>query len=424
MLQGMNQAVHVTGDLRRRLLFTLLMFLIFRLGVWIPVPGVDAATLQTALQTSQVSLFGLLNLFSGGAFFTFSIFAMSIFPYINASIIMQLLTTVIPSLEELSKEGQEGQKKITQYTRYLTVALALIQSFGTTITLSRLAGVVKTPGLGTIVIIALTLTVGSVLLMWIGELITEYGIGNGISLIIVAGIVAQLPGGVGTLFSYLQAGTVSIFSVLFLVVVGAAVIAGVVAFTEAERRIPVQYAKRMVGRKMYQGTTTHLPIKMNPAGVIPVIFAIALLILPQTLSSYWNNAVLHTIVAAIAFGQPLNLVLQFCLVVAFTFFYTFIVFKPDDVADNLKKYGGFIPGIRPGKPTAEYLTRVASRLVVMGALFLGVIAIMPTLMVGLTNIPNIYFGGTALLIVVMVTVETIKQIQAQLIMRNYQGFLR
>lgn len=424
MLQGMNQGVRISGDLRRRLLFTLFMFMIFRLGVWIPVPGVDVAKLQAYILSNQVNLFGLLNLFSGGAFFTFSIFAMSIFPYINASIIMQLLTTVFPSLEALQKEGAEGQKKITQYTRYLAVALALVQGFGTTISLSRLFGVVKTPGIGAILLIALTLAAGTMFLMWIGEMITEYGIGNGISLIVFAGIVARLPNGVENLIKYYQAGTINVLNILALLVIGGLVIAWVVWFNEAERRVPIQYAKRLVGRRMYQGTATHLPIKVNSAGVIPVIFAVSLLVLPQTLASFWPNPVVQSIASNLGFGTTWNLILEFVLVVAFTFFYTFVVFKPVEIADNLKKYGGFIPGIRPGRPTADYLEKVAQRITVLGALFLGLIAILPTLVMGITNIPNIYFGGTALLIVVGVAVETMKQIQAQMIMRNYQGFLK
>ena len=421
----MNQAVHLTGDLRRRLLFTLLMFLVFRLGVWVPVPGVDVASLQNYINHNQVNLFGLLNLFSGGAFFTFSIFAMSIFPYINASIIMQLLTTVFPSLEELQKEGAEGQKRITQYTRYLTVGLALLQAFGTTVSLARLAGVMKTPGLGPIILVALTLTAGSIFLMWIGEMITEYGVGNGISLIIFAGIVARIPTAISSVWAYFQAGTISIFTVIGLAIVMIAILGFVVWSNEAERRIPVQYAKRLVGRRMYQGTSTHLPIKVNTAGVIPVIFAVSLLILPQTVASFWSNTTVKNIATLVGFGQPLNLALQFVLVVAFTFFYTFIIFKPDDVADNLKKYGGFIPGIRPGRPTAEYLAKVATRITVVGSVFLGLIAVLPTLITNYAvNIPQAYLGGTAVLIVVGVAIETMKQIQAQMIMRNYQGFLR
>jgi len=426
MLRGMNSGVSISGELRRKLLFTLFMFLVFRLGIWIPVPGVDVAQLQHYINSNQVNLFGLLNLFSGGAFFTFSIFAMSIFPYINASIIMQLLTTVFPSLEELQKEGMEGQKKITQYTRYLTVGLALLQSFGTTISLSRLLDVVKVPGTGSIVLIALTLTAGSILLMWVGEMITEYGIGNGISLIIFAGIIARIPNLIGTVWQYYTAGAIPFVAVIGLFIVALLILGGVVWFNEAERRIPVQYAKRLVGRRMYQGTTTHLPIKLNSAGVIPVIFAISLLILPSTVASFWQNPALKSIAQTIGFGSWIYDGVEFALVVAFTFFYTFIVFKPVDVADNLKKYGGFIPGIRPGKPTSDYLEKVAMRITVLGAAFLGLLSIIPTiLVVNIINIPQAaYIGGTGVLIMVGVGVETLKQIQAQMVMRNYQGFLR
>jgi preprotein translocase subunit SecY len=423
-LANMDQALKA-GELRRRLGFTLLMFIIFRLGVFIPVPGVDAAKLSVLLAQGQVSLYGLLNLFSGGAFTTFSVFAMSIIPYINASIIMQLLTEVIPTVKEWSKEGAEGQRKMVQWTRYLTIALALIQAFGITVSLSRLgAGVITTPGIGTILFITVTLAAGSMVLMWIGEMITAYGIGNGTSLIIFIGIVGQLPTGIGTLFSYLTAGTVSPTQLVLLCLVGLVVIAFVVWVVEAERRVPVQYAKRLVGRRMYSGGSTHIPIKVNAAGVIPVIFAVSILVLPTTIANFWPNASVRAISQTLLSGQWLYPSLLFVLVVAFTFFYTSFVFKPDDIADNMKKYGGFIPGIRPGRPTAQYLARISARITVLGALFLGLIAVLPTFIVSLTNIPNIYFGGTALLIVVGVALDTMKQVQAQLVMRNYQGFLR
>ncbi len=420
MLQNMEQIARA-GDLRRRILFTLLMFAVFRLGIYIPVPGVDSAALSTLVKSGGVTLFGLLNLFSGGAFFTFSVFAMSIVPYINASIIMQLLTVVIPKVEELQKEGAEGQKKINQWTRYLTVGLALVQAFGTTVTLNRLTGVVNSPGIGSILLITLVLTAGSVFLMWIGEMITEFGIGNGASLIIFIGIVSQLPSGVSTAIQYLQAGTISIVEMLVLLVIAVLVIAVVIVMQEGERRIPVQYAKRLVGRRMYQGTSSHIPIKVNAAGVIPLIFAVSLLFLPQTLASFFPK--LSGVAQFLSMGQPFMVVVEFLLVVAFTFFYTGVVFKPNDVADNIRKMGGFIPGIRPGRPTAQYLEKVSSRLTLIGAVFLGLIAVLPYLIFAVTNI-QVFFGGTALLIVVGVALDTMKQIQAQMIMRNYSGFLK
>lgn len=419
MFQSMDRVAH-TGDLRRRILFTLLMFAVFRLGVYVPVPGVNAAVVHQLLTSNQVSLFGLLNLFSGGAFFTFSIFAMSIVPYINASIIMQLLTVVIPRVEELQKEGAEGQKKINQWTRYLTLGLAVIQAFGTTATLSRFPGVMIYPGFGWIAFIALALTAGSVFLMWIGEMITEFGIGNGASLIIFAGIVSRLPNGIQSAIEYLQAGTIQPLTMALMLIAAALVIAAVVLMQEAERRVPVQYAKRLVGRRMYQGTTSHIPIKVNSAGVIPLIFAVSLLFLPQTIASFWPA--LRGIANFLSMGQPFMVVVEFLLVVAFTFFYVGVVFKPNDVADNIRKLGGFIPGIRPGRPTAQYLEKISNRLTLLGAVFLGLIAILPFLVVSLTGI-QVFFGGTALLIVVGVALDTMKQIQAQLIMRNYSGFL-
>lgn len=420
MLGGLGQAARL-GDLRRRILFTLLMFAVFRLGVVVPVPGVNTTTLHSLI--NQGSLFGLLNLFSGGAFFTFSVFAMGVFPYINASIIMQLLTTVVPALEDLSKEGAEGQKKITEYTRYGTVILGVIQATGVTISLDRL-GVLLHPGFGSIAMIVLTLTAGTMFLMWIGEMITEQGIGNGISLIIMAGIVARLPSGIGNVFSYLQAGTISIFNLIALIIIGLAVIAVVILVQQAERRIPVQYAKRVVGRRVYGGVSTHIPIKINAAGVIPVIFAISLLALPVTALSFVHTGWLKSVATVLGFGTSANIALEFVLVVLFTFFYTQVVFKPEDVADNMKKSGGFVPGIRPGHPTAQYLEKVSGRITVVGAVFLGLIAIMPTFMQGVTGVPNLYFGGTALLIVVGVALDTFKQVEAHLLMRHYQGFMK
>ncbi len=420
MVQGLTNAVRA-AELRRRIVFTLVMFAIFRLGIFVPTPGVDAARVSQLL--SNGTLFGLLNLFSGGAFFDFSIFAMGIFPYINASIIMQLLTVVVPKVEEWSKEGAEGQKKISQWTRYGTAVLGFLQALGVTTSLGR-SGALYHYSLPSILLICLTLTAGTMFLMWLGELITERGIGNGISLIIFAGIVAGLPGGIGNLSRYLAAGTVTVGNLLLLIVIGIVVIAGVIFVIQGERRVPVQYAKRVVGRRVYGGQSSHIPLKVNAAGVIPVIFAISILYLPITILSFWHTPFLITLSHYIGPAGPINVLLEFVLVVVFTFFYTQVIFKPDDVADNMKKYGGFIPGIRPGRPTAQYLGKVSNRITVIGAIFLGVVAILPTFVQNATSIPGLYFGGTALLIVVGVALDTMKQIQAHLVMRNYQGFLK
>lgn len=421
MRANLDRMAKGSTELNRRIWFTLMMFAVFRLGVYVPVPGINLTKLHALV--NQGALFGLINLFSGGAFFTFSVFALGVMPYINASIIMQLLTVVIPKLEDWSKEGAEGQKQITKWTRYLTAILSVIQSTGVTIGLSN-SGVLLQNNVGAIALIVLSLTAGTIFLMWIGEMITERGIGNGISLVIFAGIVSGLPGGIVTLYRYLQAGTIGWFNIIGLILVGIVIIALVVLVVEAERRVPVQYPKRVVGRRIYQGQSTHIPMKINAAGVIPVIFAISILAFPITIAQFWHNSVVTNIASAIGFGTPVNIALEFILVVIFTFFYTSIVFKPDDVADNLKKSGGFIPGLRPGKPTAEHLGKVSTRITVVGALFLGLISILPTFVMQLTGIPNIFFGGTALLIVVGVALETMKQIQSLMLMRQYQGFMK
>ncbi|MFO7245521.1 MAG: preprotein translocase subunit SecY [Thermaerobacter sp.] len=420
MLATLTRALKV-GDLRRRILFTLGMFVIFRIGVHIPAPGVDAAVIQRLFQ--EGTIFGLLDLFAGGALSAFSIFAMSITPYINASIIMQLLTVVIPKFEEWSREGEEGRKKLTQLTRYGTVVLGLIQAYGTAYFLSR-SGALETPGFFSMSLLALTLTAGTAFLMWLGEQITEHGIGNGISLLIFAGIVSRLPAGLMNLIDLVRVGAVNIFNILVLVVLGTAVIVGVVLMNEGQRRIPVQYSKRVVGRRMYGGQTTHIPMRINMAGVIPVIFASSILALPPTLAQFIPADWAQRFAAWFNTGSWLYTTIYALLIIFFTYFYTAIQFNPADVADNLRKYGGYIPGIRPGRPTAEYLDRVLVRLTLAGALFLAFISVLPVFFTELTNIPNLYFGGTALLIVVGVALETMKQIEAHLIMRQYEGFIR
>ncbi|MHB8171511.1 MAG: preprotein translocase subunit SecY [Thermincolia bacterium] len=422
MLSGFQNAFKA-GDLRSKIIFTLLMFLVFRIGAHIPVPGVDPKIVADMI--SKGALLGFFDVISGGAFKNFSVFAMSITPYINASIIMQLLTVVIPSLEKMSKEGDEGRKKMTQYTRYGTVILGFIQALGLSFGVLGKSGAVVNPSFGTYILIAITLTAGTAFLMWLGEQITEKGIGNGISLIIFAGIVSSIPGGINAVYQYVKTDATYWFSVILLLVIGLAVIVAVIAIQEGQRRIPVQYAKRVVGRKVYGGQSTHIPMKVNSAGVIPVIFASSLLMFPITIAQFFpGNPVAEAVGNALQWGSFLNSVFFALLIIGFTYFYTSITFNPNDVAENMKKHGGFIPGLRPGRPTAEYLTKVMYRLNLSGAIFLAAIAVMPTLVLLVTKIPNIQFGGTALLIIVGVALETMKQIESHLLMRHYQGFMK
>ncbi|MCL6558567.1 MAG: preprotein translocase subunit SecY [Firmicutes bacterium] len=419
MLSGLKTAVNVQ-ELRTKLLFTLSLLLVFRLGVHIPVPGVNPSVVADLIKKG--ALFGFFDVISGGAFKNFSIFAMSITPYINSSIIMQLLTVVVPYLEKLNKEGEEGRKKIVQYTRYGTVILAFIQAVGMAAFLRR---ALVHPGLFSYLVIAISLTAGTVFLMWLGEQITEKGIGNGISLLIFAGIVSRVPSGGARVLEYLQAGTINFLSIIALVVIGLAVIAGIVLVNEGQRRIPVQYTKRVVGRKVYGGQSTHLPLRVNTAGVIPVIFASSLLMFPEQVAKWLTgNAVADWFTRYFHWGSLLHTVFYALLIIGFTYFYTAVIMNPVDVADNIKKYGGFIPGIRPGRPTAEYISKVMSRITLAGAIFLAFIAILPNFVLLITRIPNIYFGGTALLIVVGVALETMKQLEAHLLMRSYQGFIK
>ncbi|ACX52599.1 preprotein translocase, SecY subunit [Ammonifex degensii KC4] len=407
-------------ELRSRLLYTLALLLVFRLGAHIPVPGVNPQEVARLIESGLI--FGFFDVISGGAFKSFSIFAMSIVPYINSSIIMQLLTVVIPRLEQLAKEGEEGRRKIVEYTRYGTVILAFIQALGMT---AYLRHALLHPGLGSYLVVAISLTAGTVFLMWLGEQITEKGIGNGISLLIFAGIVSRIPAGGARLISYLQAGTISWFNILVLLVIGALVIAGIVAMNEAQRRIPVQYPKRIVGRRVYGGQSTHLPLRINMAGVIPVIFASSLLFLPEQIAGWFKgHPVADWFLRVFHWGSFWHTFIYALLIIGFTYFYTAVIMNPLDIADNLKKYGGFIPGIRPGRPTAEYISRVMSRITLVGAVFLALIAILPNFVLLVTRIPNVYFGGTALLIVVGVALETMKQLEAHLLMRSYQGFIK
>ncbi|MFC2740990.1 MAG: preprotein translocase subunit SecY [Selenomonas sp.] len=411
--------IYKIPELRQKVIFTLIMFAVFRLGTHIPVPGVDPSAIEQLFATGN--LFGLLDLFSGGAFSKFSIFAMSITPYINAAIIMQLLTVVIPTLEQWSKEGQEGHKKTTKVTRYLTVALAFFQAVGMSIGLKQ---AILNPNPVSILIIAITLTGGTIFLMWIGEQITANGVGNGISLIIFAGIVAALPKNLGTIYSYLQAGTISYFNAFAFAVIALLMIVFVIYIQEGNRRVPISYAKRVVGKKTYGGSSSHIPLKVNHAGVIPIIFASSVLMFPVTVAQFIEVPWVTKLAGYFAWGTPLQTSIYALLIIFFTYFYTAVTVKISDMAENLKKYGGFIPGIRPGKPTEEYLDTVMTRITLAGAFFLAFIAVLPNLVAGATHIEGVYFGGTALLIVVGVALNTMKQIESMVVMRHYQGFMK
>ncbi len=406
-------------DLRRKMLFTLGMLIIFRFGIVITVPGMDLTKLATMVGNNQLVQF--FDTISGGAFSNFSIFAMNITPYINASIIIQLLTIAIPALEALSKEGEEGRKKLAQYMRYGTVILALVQSIALSF---ALRGALYNNNILSIAMVAVTLTAGTAFLMWLGELITERGIGNGISLIIFAGIVSRLPGGLIQLYNLYKVGTTNIIELAFFAVFAILIIAGVVFVQEGQRRIPVQYAKRVVGRKMYGGQSSHIPLKVNQAGVIPVIFAMSITQFPVQIASFFPQSAFYRFMERwFGWSSPIYLLFYALLIVGFTYFYTMVTFNPIEVSNNIKKYGGFIPGIRPGKPTSDFIQRSLNKITLVGALFLAVLAIIPAILMNFTGI-KMYFGSTSLLIVVGVAMDFIKQVEAQMIMRNYQGFLK
>lgn len=425
MLKTMAQALKIP-DIRKKLIFTVLMLVIFRIGSNIPVPGMDRAVLAEVF-SGGTGLFALFDLFSGGAFSNFTIFALGITPYITASIILQLLTIAIPALERLSKEGAEGRKKIAQYTRYLTVVLALVQSIGLTVGLFRRALISR--GAFDVVVIVLTLSAGTAFLMWLGEQINERGIGNGISLLIFGGIISRLPSAVHSTYLQMKTGDIGIVTVILFLVFALLVIVGIIEIQQGTRRIPVQYAKRVVGRKMYGGQSTHIPMKVNQAGVIPVIFSLSLLQFPLTLTYFWPNSGFSSWVTTWlspygnAWGVTIYTVLNIVLIIFFTYFYTAITFNPAEIANNMKNNGGFIPGIRPGRPTVEYLTKVMTRIAFVGAIFLAVIAVMPTI-IGQFTALDFNFGGTSLLIVVGVALDSMKQLENQMLMRNYEGFLK
>lgn len=425
MLRTLIDAWH-SKDVRKKIIFTLCMLIIFRIGAQIPVPGMDRDVLAQTFD-SDTGLFALFNLFSGGAFSNFTIFALSITPYITASIILQLLTIAIPSLERLSREGTEGRKKIAAYTRYLTVALAVVQAVGVTVGLFRQALIATDPF--SVIVIVMTLTAGTAFLMWLGEKINENGIGNGISLIIFAGIISRLPSACQEIFSKVSDGTMSIVTLIVLCLFCTAVIVGIIAIQQAQRRIPVQYAKRVVGRKVYGGQATHIPVKVNQAGVIPVIFAMAFMQFPLTIVYFMNaqgEAAQWVEKWLSPSGSPgvwVYAAANALLIIFFTYFYTSVTFKPDEISQNLGANGGFIPGIRPGKATRDYLARVSVEICFVGAVFLAAIAVLPTVVSELGSL-NFRFGGTSLLIAVGVALDTVKQLENQMVMRNYSGFLK
>ena len=420
MLDSLSNIFKIT-ELRNKILYTLMMFAIFRAGIHIPVPGVDASVIESLFTSGN--LFGLLDLFAGGALSKFSIFAMSITPYINASIIMQLLQSVVPQFEAWSKDGEDGRKKIAKVTRYGTVILGFVQAAGMAFALRANNALVNNDFLS-VFVVAIILTAGTCLLMWIGEQITAYGIGNGISLIIFAGIVARLPDGLETIYQYIQNGTINMFQAFLFAVIALAMIAVVVAVTQGQRRIPIQYAKRVVGRKMYGGHSTFLPLKVNQAGVIPIIFASSVLMFPVTIAQFIDNEFVHKIADLFTWGTPLQTALYALLIFIFTYFYTAISINITDMADNMKKYGGFIPGIRAGKPTADYVDNVMTKITLAGAVFLAVVAIIPNFLGSITGVQGVYFGGTALLIVVGVALDTMQQIESLMVTRHYKGFVK
>lgn len=425
MLRTVAKAWNIP-DLRKKIIFTVCMLLIFRVGAQIPVPGMDREVLSQTFD-SETGLFALFNLFSGGAFSNFTIFALSITPYITASIILQLLTIAVPSLERLAREGTEGRKKIAAYTRYLTVGLAVVQAIGVTIGLFRQALI--STDVFSVIVIVMVLTAGTAFLMWLGEMINERGIGNGISLIIFAGIIARLPSACQEIWAKLQDGTMSIITLIVFVLFCIVVIVGIIEVQQGQRRIPVQYAKRVVGRKMYGGQATHIPLKVNQAGVIPVIFAMAFLQFPLTIVYFMNaqgDAAQWIEKWLSPTGSPgvwVYAAFNGVLIIFFTYFYTSVTFNPMEVAQNMKANGGFIPGIRPGKATVEYLNRVMTRITFVGAIFLAAVAILPTIVSQLGGL-NFHFGGTSLLIAVGVALDTMKQLENQMVMRNYSGFLK
>lgn len=451
MIEQLERLANVfrVSDLRRRVLFTLGFLAIYRLGAVVPIPGIDPKALEEFFRTQRGTIFGIIDLFTGGAFERMTVFALGIMPYITASIVLQLLTVVVPRLEQLVKEGELGRRKITEYTRYLTVLLSLIQSYGIALSIENIPGVVQHPGWGFRSLTLITLTAGTIFVMWLGEQITEKGIGNGISLIIFAGIAVDFPRAILRTVEGLRAGQISVLTLIPLAFLMVAVVAFIIWFEQAQRRIPIQYPKRVVGRRVYSSVATHLPLKLNPGGVIPIIFAISIVTFPQTLALFApQSRVLKSVIDALSFGEPLYTLLYAVGIVFFQYFYTAVIFNPTNVAEDIRKYGAFIPGVRPGRPTAEYIDQVLSRLTLVGAVYLVIIAILPEILItgihlhhlpGAVGVffdnflPNFiknglnvpfYFGGTSLLIVIGVALDTLQQMEAQLTMRHYEGLLK
>jgi preprotein translocase subunit SecY len=423
------QNIFKIPELKRRILITLGLLAVYRFGAHIPTPGVNAQVLTDIFNSAQGTVLGMVDMFTGGALKRLTVFALGIMPYISASIILQLLTVVVPYLERLAKEGEQGRKKITQYTRYGTVVLSAVQAFGISMGLESMQGpggtpVVPNPGWSFRLISVITLTAGTAFIMWLGEQITERGIGNGISLIIFAGIVTRLPTAVAGTIEALQRGELALFSLLGLLIMMVLVVAAVIMMQQGTRKIPVQYAKRVVGRRIYGGQSTHIPLRVNTSGVIPVIFASSIIVFPATLARFANNQAIKDFVDLnLTPGHMLYTVLYATMIIFFAYFYTAIVFNPTDLAENMKKYGGYIPGVRPGKRTATYIDSVLTRITLAGAIFLALIAILPQFLTTYMNVP-FYFGGTALLIVVGVALDTMQQIESHLLTRHYEGFMK
>jgi preprotein translocase subunit SecY len=427
LFQGF-QNIPKIPELKRRVFITLLLLAVYRIGVHVPTPGIDAAALSAFFAQAKGTLFSFIDMFSGGAFERLSVFALGIMPYISSSIILQLLTVVVPHLERLSKEGEAGRKKITQYTRYGTVLLSLIQGFGISVGLERMTGpggelVVLDPGWGFRLMTMITLTSGTAFIMWLGEQITERGIGNGISLIIFAGIVARMPLAISNSIRLLRTGELGILVTIGIIVLMVAVVGAIIYVERGQRRIPVQYAKRIVGRRMYGGQSTHLPLKINTAGVIPPIFASSIIMFPATIANFLDHPWMKAVSDALMPGEVLYELIYVGFIFFFCYFYTAVTFNPTDVADNMRKYGGYIPGIRPGKKTAEFVDRVLTRITFSGAVYVSLVCVLPSVLITRFNVP-FYFGGTALLIVVGVALDTVGQIESHMLMRHYEGFMK
>jgi len=428
MIGGGFQNLFKIPELKKRVIFTLGLRIVYRIGVHVPVPGIDAVALASFFAKAKGTILGLFDMFSGGALERLSVFALGIMPYISASIILQLLTVVVPHLERLSKEGEQGRKKITQYTRYGTVVLSIIQGFGISVGLESMmapggAPVVIAPGWGFRLLTMITLTSGTAFIMWLGEQITERGIGNGISLIIFSGIVVRIPNAISNTFRLVSTGELSIFPVLLLIVLMVGVVGFIVFIEQGQRRIPVQYAKRVIGRKLYGGQSTHLPLKINTSGVIPPIFASSIIMFPATLASFIKVDWVQNVAAAIKPGNISYELLFVGFIFFFSYLYTAVTFTPVDVAENMKKHGGFIPGIPPGKRTADYIDRVLTRLTLGGATYVAAVCVLPSILVSNFNVP-FYFGGTALMIVVGVAIDTMSQMESHMLTRHYEGFLK